>query len=64
MTKRTKDKHDEDKSYFEDRAEEELKKAQRSNDAQAVAAHYELACRYLDKAHPQPADRSTSLRRQ
>jgi hypothetical protein len=39
--------------YYERRAEEEIERAQSASDAEAVAAHYELACRYLDLVHPE-----------
>lgn len=39
---------DEDRSYYEDRAEAELACAQRSTDPAAVKAHYALAGYYLD----------------
>lgn len=41
-----------DERYFYERAVRELELAQRSDDPNAVAAHYELAERYLDRIHP------------
>lgn len=38
-----------DKEYFQARAEQELAWAQRANHATVVAAHYELAERYLER---------------
>ena len=38
-----------DHSYFQQRAEAELKMAEQSQAPQAVRAHYELAQRYLDR---------------
>jgi len=45
-----------DLDYFERRAEEELALAQNAADPKAVAAHYELACRYLDLVHPETGE--------
>ena len=45
---------DDDVAYYEHRAEQELALAQRSSDKRVVAAHYELACRYLDLVHTAP----------
>jgi hypothetical protein len=39
---------DEDRTYYEDRAEAELACAQKSEDPAAVRAHYALAGYYLD----------------
>lgn len=41
--------------YYERRAEQELRLAQRATDARVTAAHYQLACRYLDLLHPETA---------
>lgn len=40
-----------DERYFYERAAQELKLAQESNNPAAVAVHYELAERYLDRIH-------------
>ena len=45
-----------EQSYLLARAEEEVGNAQRSADARAVAAHFELAERYLDMAYGGPED--------
>ena len=41
----------EDVNYYESRAEAEIEMAQRSRNAQAVQAHYQLATAYLDKIY-------------
>ena len=41
----------EDVNYFERRAEAEIELAQRSENSQAVQAHYQLATAYLDKIY-------------
>lgn len=41
----------EDVNYYERRAEAQIALAQRSADARAVQAHYQLASAYLDKIH-------------
>ena len=40
-----------DERYFYERAAEELRLAQQSDNPAAVAVHYELAERYLDRIH-------------
>jgi hypothetical protein len=40
-----------DRSYFYERAEAELKLAQRATDPAAVKAHYQLAGYYLDRVY-------------
>lgn len=42
-----------DRDYLEGRAEEEIELARQATDPDAVSAHYELACRYLDLLHPE-----------
>ena len=42
---------EEDKEYFERRAEEEIAMACGSSETAAVQAHYGLACAYLDKIY-------------
>ena len=42
---------DEDRSYYETRAEAELEQAQQSSHPAAVKAHYLLAGLYLDLVH-------------
>ena len=39
-----------DRAYYERRAEEALGMAEKAAAPQAVQAHYELACHYLDRA--------------
>ena len=41
----------EEKNYFESRAEAEIRLAQKSANVQAVQAHYQLATAYLDKIY-------------
>jgi len=41
----------EDVNYYERRAEAEIELAQRSGNAAAVQAHYQLATAYLDKIY-------------
>lgn len=41
----------EEREYFERRAEAELALAQRAENRRAVQAHYELASAYLDRIH-------------
>ena len=41
----------EETTYFEQRAEEELARAQQASHQAAVRAHYELASAYLDRIH-------------
>jgi hypothetical protein len=48
-----------DKDYLEARAEEELELARKATDPDAVSAHYELACRYLDLLHPETSETGT-----
>ena len=38
-----------DRAYFQRRAEQEVEAAQRSDKPEAVAIHYQLAERYLDR---------------
>ena len=45
-----------DLDYYERRAEAEIELAQRSLDARAVQAHYELANIYLDRIHGEQAE--------
>ncbi len=40
-----------DKDYFRERAEAELRMAQRARDPAAVRAHYTLAGHYLDRVY-------------
>jgi hypothetical protein len=49
-----------EKSYLLARAEEEIGNAQQSVDARAVAAHFELAERYLDMAYGEPEDAASA----
>lgn len=42
-----------DRACLEDKAERELELAQKATDESVVAAHYELACHYLDLLHPE-----------
>ena len=39
-------------AYLEGRAEQELELAQRAVDPRVVAAHYDMACRYLERLYP------------
>jgi hypothetical protein len=43
-----------DREYFERRAEMEIELAAKATHGNVVRAHYELACAYLDKVHPAP----------
>jgi hypothetical protein len=57
--------HDQERSYFYERAEEELEQAQHADHPAAVKAHYVLAGLYFDhvfgeKDGPQVADRQVS----
>lgn len=47
---------EEDKEYFERRAEEEIAMACGSSETAAVQAHYTLACAYLDRIYSRPED--------
>jgi len=47
-----------DKHYFEQRAEAEIELATKAQDASAVRAHYELACAYLDRIYPDDEDKA------
>jgi hypothetical protein len=44
----------EDRSYFLQRAEDELERAQSSSDPSVVRAHYTMAERYLDRVYATP----------
>lgn len=46
-----------DRAYFYDRAEAELKLAQRATDPAVVKAHYQLAGYYLDRVYGAEDDR-------
>jgi hypothetical protein len=45
---------DDDRDYFRRRAEEEIARAQASDDARLVSFHYHLAGLYLDKVYAAP----------
>jgi hypothetical protein len=45
---------EDDKEYFERRAEAEIAMACNSSETAAVQAHYTLACAYLDKIYSIP----------
>ena len=45
---------EEDKQYFERRAEDEIAMACSSSQGAAVQAHYLLACAYLDRIYSGP----------
>lgn len=45
---------EEDKQYFERRAEDEIAMACNSSQTSAVQAHYTLACAYLDRIYSGP----------
>ena len=48
--------HDDERSYFEERAEAELEAAKKAGHPDAARAHYHLAGYYLDRAfNPDPA---------
>ena len=44
-----------DKQYYLERAEEEIRRARNAIHPKVLRAHYELARRYLDRAHGQGA---------
>ena len=48
---RTPEMSQDDRDYFERRAEAEIELAQRARHKAAVQAHYELASAYLDRIH-------------
>jgi hypothetical protein len=48
----------EDAEYYERRAEAEIEMAARATHPPAVQAHYQLACAYLDRIYPEPAQES------
>jgi hypothetical protein len=45
---------EEDRAYFEQRAEAEIELAQKADHPDVVRAHYELAGYYLDRVHGTP----------
>lgn len=49
-----------DRAYFYDRAEAELKLAQRATDPAVVKAHYQLAGFYLDRVYGAGDDRPSN----
>ena len=51
---------EEDKEYFERRAEAEIAMACNSSETAAVQAHYILACAYLDRIYSGPEDEGFS----
>lgn len=50
-----------DTDYLEQRAEAEIELAQHATDPRVVQAHYTLANAYLDRIHPEDAEKAETL---